>query len=145
MNDLLDSNQENTSISPVKLSSHHLLSIEGMNKKEIQNLIERANFFANLDKHSDTKFLNGYVVLNVFFENSTRTRVSFEYARRLAEVLNISLTNSSIKKGESLLDTASTLNAMRPDLLIVRHPYSGAPIYSANYLDCSIINGRWKT
>jgi aspartate carbamoyltransferase catalytic subunit len=142
MNDLLNSNQENTSTSPVKLSSHHLLSIEGMDKKEIQNLIERANFFANLDKHSDTKFLKGYVVLNVFFENSTRTRVSFELAaRRLgAEVLNISLTNSSIKKGESLLDTASTLNAMRPDLLIVRHPHSGAPILFANYLDCSIIN-----
>jgi aspartate carbamoyltransferase catalytic subunit len=68
--------------------------------------------------------------------------VSFELAaRRLgAEVLNISLTNSSIKKGESLLDTASTLNAMRPDLLIVRHPHSGAPILFANYLDCSIIN-----
>ena len=142
MNDLLNSNQEKISSSPVKLSSHHLLSIEGMDKKEIQNLIERANFFANLDKHSDTKFLNGYVVLNVFFENSTRTRVSFELAaRRLgAEVLNISLINSSIKKGESLLDTASTLNAMRPDLLIVRHPHSGAPILFSNYLDCSIIN-----
>jgi len=142
MNDLLNKIQKNTSTSPVKLSSHHLLSIEGMDKLEIQSLIDRADFFANLDKHSDTKFLQGYVVLNVFFENSTRTRVSFELAaRRLgAEVINISLINSSIKKGESLLDTASTLNAMKPDLLIVRHPHSGAPILFANYLNCSIIN-----
>ena len=82
------------------------------------------------------------MVLNVFFENSTRTRVSFELAaRRLgAEVINISLINSSIKKGESLLDTASTLNAMKPDLLIVRHPHSGAPLLFAKYLSCSIIN-----
>ena len=71
MNNLLNKIQKNTSTSPVKLSSHHLLSIEGMDKLEIQSLIDRADFFANLDKHSDTKFLQGYVVLNVFFENST--------------------------------------------------------------------------
>ena len=142
MNKFLKNNQKNKLYSPVKLSSHHLLSIEGMTKDEIQKLLERADFFANLDRHSDTKFLPGYVVLNVFFENSTRTRVSFELAaRRLgAEVINISLINSSIKKGESLLDTASTLNAMKPDLLIVRHPHSGAPLLFADYLNCSIIN-----
>ena len=113
-----------------------------MQKTEIQKLLDRADYFANLDKHTDTKYLSGYVVLNVFFENSTRTRVSFELAaRRLgAEVINISLINSSIKKGESLLDTASTLNAMKPDLLIVRHPHSGAPLLFAEYLSCSIIN-----
>ena len=128
--------------SPVNLLSSHLLAIEGMQKYEIEGLLDRANYFANLDRHSDTKKLSGYVVLNVFFENSTRTRVSFELAaRRLgAEVINISLINSSIKKGESLLDTASTLNAMRPDLLIVRHPHSGAPHLFATYLNCSIIN-----
>ena len=110
--------------------------------KEIEGLLHRADYFANLDRHCDTKKLSGYVVLNVFFENSTRTRVSFELAaRRLgAEVINISLINSSIKKGESLLDTASTLNAMKPDLLIVRHPHSGAPLLFADYLNCSIIN-----
>ena len=142
MNKFLKNNQKNKLYSPVKLSSHHLLSIEGMTKDEIQKLLDRADFFANLDRHSNTKFLPGYVVLNVFFENSTRTRVSFELAaRRLgAEVINISLINSSIKKGESLLDTASTLNAMKPDLLIVRHPHSGAPLLFADYLNCSIIN-----
>ena len=142
MNKFLKNNQKNKLYSPVKLSSDNLLSIEGMTKDEIQKLLDRADFFANLDRHSDTKFLPGYVVLNVFFENSTRTRVSFELAaRRLgAEVINISLINSSIKKGESLLDTASTLNAMKPDLLIVRHPHSGAPLLFADYLNCSIIN-----
>jgi len=135
-------NKSINSPSPVKLSSPHLLAIEGMQKSEIEELLDRADYFANLDKHSNTKILSGYVVLNVFFENSTRTRVSFELAaRRLgAEVINISLINSSIKKGESLLDTASTLNAMRPDLLIVRHPHSGAPLLFADYLNCSIIN-----
>ena len=135
-------NKSINSSPPVKLSSPHLLAIEGMKKFEIEELLNRADHFANLDKHSNTKILSGYVVLNVFFENSTRTRVSFELAaRRLgAEVINISLINSSIKKGESLLDTASTLNAMRPDLLIVRHPHSGAPLLFADYLNCSIIN-----
>jgi aspartate carbamoyltransferase catalytic subunit len=142
MNKLLKNNYEVNKSSPVKLSSHHLLTIEGMQKSEIQKLLDRADYFASLDKHTDTKSLPGYVVLNVFFENSTRTRVSFELAaRRLgAEVINISLINSSIKKGESLLDTASTLNAMKPDLLIVRHPHSGAPLLFAEYLNCSIIN-----
>ena len=142
MNELLKNNYEVNKSSPVKLSSHHLLAIEGMQKSEIQKLLDRADYFASLDKHTDTKYLPGYVVLNVFFENSTRTRVSFELAaRRLgAEVINISLINSSIKKGESLLDTASTLNAMKPDLLIVRHPHSGAPLLFTEYLNCSIIN-----
>ena len=142
MNKLLKNNYEVNKSSPVKLSSHHLLAIEGMKKSEIQKLLDRADYFASLDKHTDTKYLPGYVVLNVFFENSTRTRVSFELAaRRLgAEVINISLINSSIKKGESLLDTASTLNAMKPDLLIVRHPHSGAPLLFTEYLSCSIIN-----
>ena len=142
MNGLFKNNYEVNKTSPVKLSSNHLLAIEGMQKSEIQKLLDRADYFASLDKHTDTKYLPGYVVLNVFFENSTRTRVSFELAaRRLgAEVINISLINSSIKKGESLLDTASTLNAMKPDLLIVRHPHSGAPLLFAEYLSCSIIN-----
>ena len=142
MTKILKNNYNNSNSSPVQLSSPHLLAIEGMAKLEIKRLLDRADYFANLDRHDDTKNLSGYVILNVFFENSTRTRVSFELAsRRLgAEVINISLTNSSIKKGESLLDTASTLNAMKPDVLIVRHPHSGAPSLFADYLDCSIIN-----
>ena len=124
------------------LNSKNLLSIEGMNKLEIISLLDRADYFADLDPLKIIKTLNGYVILNVFFENSTRTRVSFELAgRRLgAEVINISVDKSSIKKGESLLDTANTLSAMKPNLLIVRHPESGAPKLFSDYLNCSIVN-----
>ena len=131
------------SVPPIaSLYSKNLLSIEGMHKLEIISLLDRADYFADLDPLKIKKTLNGFIILNVFFENSTRTRVSFELAgRRLgAEVINISVDKSSIKKGESLLDTANTLSAMKPNLLIVRHPESGAPKLFSDFLNCSIVN-----
>ena len=120
----------------------HLLSIEGLEKSEILSLLDRADYYADADISKIKKTLHNYIILNVFFENSTRTRVSFELAgRRLgAEVINISVNKSSIKKGESLLDTANTLSAMKPNLIIVRHPESGAPKLLSEYLNCSIVN-----
>ena len=87
--------------------------------------------------------LRGRTVINLFFENSTRTRTSFELAgKRLgADVINMSVGTSSIKKGETLLDTAMTLNAMQPDVLVVRHPESGAVKLLSQKVDCAVING----
>ena len=87
--------------------------------------------------------LRGRTVINLFFETSTRTRTSFELAaKRLgADVINMSVATSAIKKGETLLDTAATLNAMRPDVLVVRHPDSGAVNLLSQKVDCSVING----
>jgi len=92
------------------------------------------------NKHSDV--LAGRTQVNMFFENSTRTQASFELAgKRLgADVMNMSMQASSIKKGETLIDTAMTLNAMHPDLLVVRHPHSGAVDLLAQKVNCSVLN-----
>ena len=92
--------------------------------------------------------LQGKVLANMFFENSTRTQASFELAgKRLgANVMNLSMEASSLKKGETLIDTALTLNAMQPDLLVVRHPQSGAVDLLSQKVNCSVLKrGRWAT
>ena len=124
------------------LSKKHLLGIEGMPIPEINALLERANFFANRPKELFPNILSNITVLNIFFENSTRTRVSFEIAaKRLgASVLNISVSGSSVKKGETLIDTATTLNSMRPDILVARHHASGAPLLLSQHVDAAVIN-----
>lgn len=123
----------------------HLLGIEGLSREEIAFLLDLADFYAAQDprEHRLSSLLSGYTVINLFFENSTRTRTSFELAaRRLgAEAINMSVASSSIKKGETLIDTATTLTAMRPDLLVVRHPDSGAVSLLSEKVDCSVING----
>ena len=124
------------------LSKKHLLGIEGMPIPEINALLERASFFANRPKELFPDILSNITVLNIFFENSTRTRVSFEIAaKRLgASVLNISVSGSSVKKGETLIDTATTLNSMRPDILVARHHASGAPLLLSQHVDAAVIN-----
>ena len=129
------------------LNHRHLLGIEGLSVPEMQSLLYRSYYFADVitgttpDPDIET-ILKGRSVVNLFFENSTRTRVSFDVAaKRLgASVLNISVAGSSVKKGETLIDTATTLNAMKPDILVIRHQNAGAPTLLSHHVDGSIIN-----
>lgn len=122
----------------------HLLGIEHLAPDEITTLLDLADIYVELNrsktKHSDV--LSGLTQINMFFENSTRTQASFELAgKRLgADVMNMSMQASSIKKGETLIDTALTLNAMHPDLLVVRHPHSGAVNLLAEKVNCAVLN-----
>ena len=130
-----------------QLSRRHLLGIEGLSVLEMRSLLDRSVYFADVitGQHQNTgleTLLKGRSVVNLFFENSTRTRVSFEVAaKRLgASVLNISVSGSSVKKGETLIDTATTLNAMKPDILVIRHQNAGAPTLLSQYVDGCVIN-----
>ena len=122
----------------------HLLGIEKLTPNEINTILDLAERYAvsNRERKSIIKPLLGYTQINIFFENSTRTQASFEIAgKRLgADVMNIHVNSSSIEKGETLLDTALNLNAMRPDLIVVRHPNSGAVQLLAEKVNCSVIN-----
>ncbi|MEK9912167.1 MAG: aspartate carbamoyltransferase catalytic subunit, partial [Candidatus Puniceispirillum sp.] len=126
----------------VALSDRHLLGIEGMSPVEIRALIDRSLVFAENPHDGVSAALKGKTIINLFYENSTRTRVSFELAaKRLGgSVLNISVAGSSVKKGETLLDTATTLNAMRPDILVVRHNCAGAALLLSKHVDAAVIN-----
>lgn len=130
--------------SPVRFRQKHLLSIADLNRFEIENLLDRAEAFAPLLEKKIKKLdtLRGRTLINLFFENSTRTQSSFELAgkRMGADVVNMSVKSSSVAKGETLIDTAATLNAMRPDLLVVRHGSSGAAQLLARKVDCAVIN-----
>ncbi|SHH28257.1 aspartate carbamoyltransferase catalytic subunit [Cognatishimia maritima] len=122
----------------------HLLGIEHLHPQEITTLLDLADQYVDLNrqdvKHSEA--LRGLTQINMFFENSTRTQASFEIAgKRLgADVMNMAMQASSIKKGETLIDTAMTLNAMHPDLLVVRHPHSGAVDLLAQKVNCAVLN-----
>ncbi|HMR30797.1 MAG TPA: aspartate carbamoyltransferase catalytic subunit [Geminicoccaceae bacterium] len=122
----------------------HLLGIEGLEAHEIEDLLERADAYAEQGRQAGGRLdlLRGLTQINLFFENSTRTRTSFELAgKRLgADVVNMSVGSSSIKKGETLIDTAMTLNAMRPDVLVVRHHDSGAVALLARHVHGSVVN-----
>lgn len=122
----------------------HLLGIEKLTPDEINTILDLAERYAvsNRERKSIIKPLLGYTQINIFFENSTRTQASFEIAgKRLgADVMNIHVNSSSIEKGETLLDTALNLNAMRPDLIVVRHPNSGAVQLLSEKVNCSVIN-----
>ncbi|PIE16539.1 MAG: aspartate carbamoyltransferase catalytic subunit [Rhodobacterales bacterium] len=122
----------------------HLLGIDPLSASEINAILDLADQYVDLNrhqvKHGDA--LAGLTQINMFFENSTRTQASFEIAgQRLgADVMNMAMQASSIKKGETLIDTALTLNAMHPDILVVRHPHSGAVDLLAQKVNCAVLN-----
>ncbi|MEL6689340.1 MAG: aspartate carbamoyltransferase catalytic subunit [Pseudomonadota bacterium] len=122
----------------------HLLGIEPLSSADITAILDLSDSYVKLNrsnqKHTDA--LAGLTQVNMFFENSTRTQASFELAgKRLgADVMSMAMQASSIKKGETLIDTALTLNAMHPDLLVVRHPHSGAVDLLAQKVNCAVLN-----
>ncbi len=122
----------------------HLIQIEGMAASDIQKILTTANAYVKRNRAIDKKhkILGGRTLINLFFENSTRTRTSFELAgKRLSmDVINISASTSSTSKGETLLDTAMTLNAMRADAIVVRHGSAGAVQLIAEKVDAAVIN-----
>jgi aspartate carbamoyltransferase catalytic subunit len=126
------------------LSRRHLLGIEGLSPDEINGLLDLADEYVDLNRQIEKKrtTLRGRTLINLFFEASTRTQSSFELAgKRLgADVMNMAVGNSSVKKGETLVDTAMTLNAMHPDILVVRHHASGAVELLAQKVDGSVVN-----
>ncbi len=126
------------------LPSKDLLGIHGMTADEIKLILDTAATFKDVSERDIKKVptLRGKTVINLFYEASTRTRTSFELAgkRLSADVINISTSTSSVVKGETLLDTARNIEAMKCNIIIVRHSCSGAPAYLANRLKSSVIN-----
>ena len=123
----------------------HLLGIEGLLPTSINFLLKSSNDYVdylNNKKNGKLDILKNKICINLFFENSTRTRTSFELAGKKlgADMLNISVGTSSIKKGETLIDTAMTLNAMQPDILVVRHHDAGAVKLLSEKVNCGVIN-----
>ena len=132
------------SSSPYSFPHRHLLGIEELSPAEISGLLDLADAQVDVGRQIEKKksVLRGRTQINLFFEASTRTQSSFELAgKRLgADVMNMSVGSSSVKKGETLIDTAITLNSMNPDLLVVRHASAGAAELLAQKVGCSVIN-----
>lgn len=128
----------------IPFAQRHLLGISDLSPQEIETLIDLSNEAVSVSRQYEKKkaVLRGRTQINLFFEASTRTQASFELAgKRLgADVMNMSVASSSVKKGETLIDTAMTLNAMQPDLLVVRHQSAGAVELLAQKVGCSVIN-----
>lgn len=131
-------------LTAVNADSKHLLDVDSLTPEQIQKLQGRASEFRQLRASRPFKSdsLRGGSIYTLFFENSTRTRVSFEHAGKAlsADVINIAASTSSVSKGESLLNTVLTLDAMGIDALIIRHPHSGSPHFIARHVDAVVIN-----
>jgi aspartate carbamoyltransferase catalytic subunit len=122
----------------------HLLGIEDLEVADVVSILDTAEVFFEVSRRPVRKVptLRGKTIINLFYEASTRTRTSFELAgkRLSADVVNISASASSVTKGETLLDTVRTLEAMHPDVVVMRHSSSGAPHYVADRVGCSVVN-----
>ena len=131
-------------ISAIKNSPKHLLGIQNLSILEAKKILNEAKAFIKLNRSASKKLdlLRGKTQINLFFEPSTRTQSSFELAgKRLgADVMTMNMSNSALKKGETLIDTAMTLNAMHPDLIVIRHQDSGAPNLLSQKVNCAVIN-----
>ena len=127
-----------------QLSTKHLLGIKYITKEDIQLIFETADNFKEVINRPIKKVpsLRDVTIANLFFENSTRTRISFELAekRLSADVVNFSASSSSVKKGETLLDTVNNILSMKVDMVVMRHPAPGAPAFLAQHIDANIIN-----
>jgi aspartate carbamoyltransferase catalytic subunit len=123
---------------------HHLLDLDDLSSAEITELLDSAEGMLEITGRDvrKTPALRGKTIITMFFENSTRTRVSFEQAGKImgADVINVTASASSVSKGESLLNTVKTLQAMQIDALVVRHPHSGAPYFISNHTDAAVVN-----
>ena len=121
-----------------------LLDIEGLTRADVERILDTAEAFLQVSRRPVRKVptLRGKTIVNLFYEASTRTRTSFELAgkRLSADVINMNVSASSVKKGETLQDTCRTLEAMHPDVIVIRHGASGAPSYVASKIGCSVIN-----
>ncbi|WP_343562650.1 aspartate carbamoyltransferase catalytic subunit [Kiloniella sp. b19] len=141
---MTDTHSSSNPASPLRFGEPHLLGIEGLKAPQINQLLDLADDYVEQSRSTSKKsdVLQGKTVINLFFENSTRTRTSFEAAaKRLgADVINMTVASSSIKKGETLIDTAMTLNAMHPDALVVRHSDSGAVKLLSEKVNCPVLN-----
>ncbi|MCK5712542.1 MAG: aspartate carbamoyltransferase catalytic subunit [Hyphomicrobiaceae bacterium] len=131
-------------VETIHFPHRHLLTCEGLSASEINFLLDLADKAADANRQAGKKrdVLLGRTLINLFFEASTRTQASFELAakRLCADVLNMNVSTSSVQKGETLLDTAMTLNAMLPDIIVVRHHSAGAVELLSQKVDCSVVN-----
>ena len=127
-----------------ELSVNHLLGIKYLNKQDIQLIFETADHFKEVINRPIKKVpsLRDITIANLFFENSTRTKLSFELAekRLSADIINFSASQSSVKKGETLIDTVNNILSMKVDMVVMRHPNPGAGVFLSKHVDASIIN-----
>lgn len=127
-----------------QLSTHHLLGIKDLRAEDIQLIFETADTFKDVLNRPIKKVpsLRDITIANVFFENSTRTRLSFELAekRLSADTINFAASSSSVSKGETLIDTVNNILAMKVDMIVMRHPYPGAGIFLSRHVDAQIVN-----